>query len=262
MSKQYDKEFLYHSLPDYILSKISDKDLISEIKMEIENNPEFKNEYDEMLGAFKFLESARLDSPDEIYFNNLSVKINVRIFKEKITFNFFDWLGLKWKTLIPVSLAIIAAFVIFKLFIIEKEGSSQRESTTFYNSNENIENKVKEYKFDSIAQKNPISDPEILTKNKSDISINESVNFKNSSKRKYNSDNDMSLTAEVTDIKLLKTNKIDLGLLAYNIDAVDNQENELDPEEDVLFFKDSEDESDEEILELTPEEEKEILEHL
>ena len=73
----------------------------------------------------------------------------------------------------------------------------------------------------------------------------------------------MNLTSEVNDYQLLKVNKIDLGLLAYNIDGLDNQENELDPEEDILFFKDSdEDESDEEILELTPEEEKEILEHL
>ena len=73
----------------------------------------------------------------------------------------------------------------------------------------------------------------------------------------------MNRTAEVNDYQLLKVNKIDLGLLAYNIDGLDNQENELDPEEDILFFKDSdEDESDEEILELTPEEEKEILEHL
>jgi len=263
MSKQNDKELLYHSLPDYILSKISDQDLISEIKMEIENNPEFKNEYDEMLGAFKFLDSARLDSPDEVYFNNLSVKINDRIYKQNIPFNLFEWLGLKWKTLIPVSLVIIAAFVIFNLFIREKEESAQKESIVLYNSNENIENKDKEYKTDSISQKTSISDPEIFTKNKSDIAINESVTFKNSSKRKHNSNNDLNRTSEVNDNQLLKVNKIDLGLLAYNIDGLDNQENELDTEEDILFFKDSdEDESDEEILELTPEEEKEILEHL
>jgi len=263
MSKQNDKEFLYHSLPDYILSKISDQDLISEIKSEIENNPDFKNEYDEMLGAFKFLDSARLDSPDEIYFSNLSVKINDRIYKEKITFNLFDWLGLKWKTLIPLSLIVIAAFLIFNLFIREKEEPAQNESSVLYNSNENIENKGKVYKVDSISQKNPISDPEILTKNKSDFTINESVTFKNSSKRKHNSNNDLNRITEVNDNQLLKVNKIDLGLLAYNIDGLDNQENELDPEEDILFFKDSdEDESDVEILKLTPEEEKEILEHL
>lgn len=263
MNKQYDKEFLYHNLPDYILSKISDQDLISEIKSEIENNPEFKNEYDEMLGAFKFLDSARLDSPDEIYFNNLSVKINDRIFKEKIPFNIFDWLGLKWKMLIPLSLIIIAAFLIFNLFIRGKEESAQNKNTVFYNSNENTENKGKEYKTDSISQGVSKSDTEIFTKKKSDISNNESFTFKNSSKRKHNSYNDMNLTSEVNDYQLLKVNKIDLGLLAYNIDGLDNQENELDPEEDILFFKDSdEDESDEEILELTPEEEKEILEHL
>jgi len=263
MSKQFDKELLYHSLPDYILSKISDQDLISEIKFEIENNPEFKNEYDEILGSFKFLGSARLDSPDEIYFNNLSVKINDRIYKEKIPNNFFDWLGLKWKLLIPVSLVVIAAFVIFNLFIREKEESTQNEITSFYNSNENIENKGKEYKIDSIAQKKIISDLEKLKGNKSDITVNESVTYKNSSKRKHNSVNDINRTAEVNDLQFHKENKIDLGLLAYNIDGLDNQENELDSEEDILFFKDSEeDESDAEILELTPEEEKEILEHL
>ena len=262
MNKQYDKEFLYHNLPDYILSKISDQDLISEIKSEIEINPEFKNEYDEMLGAFKFLDSARLDSPDEIYFNNLSVKINDRIFKEKIPFNIFDWPVMKWKTLIPLSLFIIAAFLIFNLFIRENEQSSQNESAVLYKSNENTENKGKEYKIDSISQGNK-SDPEIFKKNKSNISNNESVTFKSSSKRKYNSYNDLNRASEVNDNQLLKVNKIDLGLLAYNIDGLENQENELYPEEDILFFKDSdEDESDEEILELTPEEEKEILEHL
>lgn len=263
MNKHYDKEFLYHSLPDYILSKISDQELISDIKFEIENNPEFKNEYDEMLGAFKFLDSARLDSPDEIYFNNLSVKINDRIYKEKIPVNFLERLGLLWKLLIPASLVIIAAFTIFNLFINNKEELTQNENKTIYNSNDNIENKDKENKIDTIAQNKLLTDLENLRKDKSNNTLPESFNYKNSVKRKHNTDYEKNQTAVANDLLLIGENKVDLGLLAYNINSLDNQESELDAVEDILFFKNSdEDDSDEELLDLTPEEEKEILEHL
>jgi hypothetical protein len=263
MNKHYDKEFLYHSLPDFILSKISDQDLISEIKSEIENNPEFKNEYDEMLGAFKFLDSSELDAPDESYFNNLSVKINDRIYKEKIPVNFLERLGLLWKLLIPASLVIIAAFTIFNLFINNKEELTQNENKTIYNSNDNIENKDKENKIDTIAQNKLLTDLENLRKDKSNNTLPESFNYKNSVKRKHNTDYEKNQTAVANDLLLIGENKVDLGLLAYNINSLDNQESELDAVEDILFFKNSdEDDSDEELLDLTPEEEKEILEHL
>jgi len=263
MNKHYDKEFLYHSLPDFILSKISDQDLISEIKSEIENNPEFKNEYDEMLGAFKFLDSAELDAPDESYFNNLSVKINDRIYKEKIPVNFLERLGLLWKLLIPASLVIIAAFTIFNLFIKDKEELTQNENNTNYNSNENIENKGKENKIDTIDQNKLLTDLENLSKDKSNNTLPESFNYKNSVKRKHNTDYEKNQSVVANDLLLIRENKVDLGLLAYNIDGLDNQESEFDAVEDILFFKNSdEDDSDEELLDLTPEEEKEILEHL
>jgi len=263
MNKHYDKEFLYHSLPDFILSKISDQDLISEIKSEIENNPEFKNEYDEMLGAFKFLDSAELDAPDESYFNNLSVKINDRIYKEKIPVNFLERLGLLWKLLIPASLVIIAAFTIFNLFIKDKEELTQNENKTIYNSNENIESKGKENKIDTIDQNKLLTDLENLSKDKSNNTLHESFNYKNSVKRKHNTDYEKNQSAVANDLLLIRENKVDLGLLAYNIDGLDNQESEFDAVEDILFFKNSdEDDSDEELLDLTPEEEKEILEHL
>ena len=48
MNKHYCKEFLYYSLPDYILSKISDQDLISEIKSEIDSDSILSNKENEL----------------------------------------------------------------------------------------------------------------------------------------------------------------------------------------------------------------------
>ncbi len=263
MNKHYSKEFLYHSLPDYILSKISDQELISEIKFEIDNNPEFKKEYDEMLGAFNFLDSSEFDVPDDSYFTNLSVKINDRIYKEKIPVNFFERLGLLWKLLIPVSLVIIFAFTIFNLYIKDKEELSLNENKTLYNSNENTDKNDKEDKLDAITQNKLLTDIENLNKDKTNNTLPETVKYKNSEKRKHNIDYENKLSAVAKENLLVRENKVDLGLLAYNIDGLDNQESELDAVEDILFFKNSdEDFSDEEILDLTPDEEKEILEHL
>ncbi len=154
-------EGLILNLPDYISNNISDINLKSQIETELKINPVFKNEHDELVKTFSFLNSSELESPSENYFNNLPVKINERISagensgKSTIA-SYLDRLSTLWKILIPAIPVIIIAVVLMNRPDTNESNISkenvQTEITKDMTAEENknsTENKTEELKTES-----------------------------------------------------------------------------------------------------------------
>ena len=273
MNKQFNKEDLYHALPDYISSTLTDKELIYKISKEIDSDPEFRSEYENLSETLTFIGSTGFEGPEESYFNNLSVKINERIISEKKPENFFGRLGLAWRILIP-AIPVLIVFLITMNFLskdndVIKTGS---DKTGFETSDKNKntdtpgeivkapESKIeksKELNTDNSRPVSPVSKVKSSQFNKKYYSVSQNeINFEN---KKENLSQENINTDNLSDI--LSYNLSDN--LADNIDELNIADNDADSDDEILLIKDQEEENmDEEILELTPEEENEILENL
>lgn len=273
MNKQFSKEELYHSLPDFISGKLSDPGLERLIRNEIEINPEFKDEYVDLCDTFNFLESARLESPSEIYFNNLSVKINNLIDQEKQPASFLEKLAGIRKILIPSGLAVIAAFIILFSFLnsdkdmnrgSKEEIRSETEISNNYNNNNNNDiNTEKEITAKDTSDGNNYNSESGKNK-KDEVTLSKNVVRSNSSVRKIQSPNTGSESTFIQDNEsILKESHLNLGLIAINIQNIENSDIS-EQEEDNLFIKETDEDNlyEDDIMKLTPEEEKEILENL
>ncbi len=270
MNKQFSKEELYHSLPDFISGKLSDPGLERLIWNEIEINPEFKDEYVDLCDTFNFLESARLESPSEIYFNNLSVKINNLIDQEKQPLSFLEKLAGIRKILIPSGLAVIAAFIILFSFLnsdkdmirgSKEEISSKSEiSNTINNNNINTEKEITAK--DTAVGNNNNSESD--KNKKEEVTLSKNVVRSSSYVRKIQSQNTGSVSTFIQEKEsILKESHLNLGLIAINIQNIENSDIS-EQEEDNLFIKETDEDNlyDDDMMKLTPEEEKEILENL
>lgn len=270
MNKQFSKEELYHSLPDFISGKLSDPGLERLIRNEIEINPEFKDEYVDLCDTFNFLESARLESPSEIYFNNLSVKINNLIDQEKQPLSFLEKLAGIRKILIPSGLAVIAAFIILFSFLnsdkdmirgSKEEISSKSEiSNNINNNNINTEKEITAK--DTAVGNNNNSESD--KNKKEEVTLSKNVVRSSSYVRKIQSQNTGSVSTFIQEKEsILKESHLNLGLIAINIQNIENSDIS-EQEEDNLFIKETDEDNlyDDDMMKLTPEEEKEILENL
>ncbi|HMS35217.1 MAG TPA: hypothetical protein PKC91_14130 [Ignavibacteria bacterium] len=270
MNKQFSKEELYHSLPDFISGKLSDPGLENLIRNEIEINPEFRDEYADLCDTFNFLESASLESPSEVYFNNLSVKINNSIDQEKHHVSFLDKMAGFRKIFIPSGLAIIAAFIILfsflnsdKNLIPENKEEIISKSEVTNNNNNNIDNSEKEISAADTSLGNNINSQSGKSNNQS-VTLSKNVVRSNTSFRKIHSPITGSESTSIQDKEsILKESHLNLGLIAINIQNIENSDIS-EQEEDNLFIKETDEFNldDDDIMKLTPEEEKEILENL
>lgn len=115
---KYSKEDLLNYLPDFISGDISDISLNEELIRVIQSDMDFKKEYDTIKMSLNFLKNSDLEEPDNVYFNNLSVRINQRIDSESVRaiesgsapgFSRF------WKFIIP-ALTVILVFLYINFF--------------------------------------------------------------------------------------------------------------------------------------------------
>jgi len=81
-------------LPDYISGKLNDKNRITEIENEINSNPEFKSEYENLKfkseyenlnQTFTTLNKFSINEPSDAFFNNLLPKIHQKLSKPEPT---------------------------------------------------------------------------------------------------------------------------------------------------------------------------------
>ena len=122
IKKNFSKEELKHSLPDYINNNISDAELYENISKELEVNSVLKNEFDEMKETFGFLDNNEFSTPPDNYFTNLSVRINEKIQANENELNWWERLGLIWKILIPaVPAAAVIIFILFNFYNNESQ---------------------------------------------------------------------------------------------------------------------------------------------
>lgn len=251
MNTRYSKEELTHSLPDYITRSINDKDLVFEIELELELNPEFRNEHNELIKTFAFLESSELESPPETYFNNLPVKINARINEINHEENFWGKLSLFWKILIPALPVIIISFLLINSF--EKENTVVSDINTEKTKIEVAQKESNNSNSSTDATKTEINSGQITEKPIQQIQDKEiKKRFKKYTEKRT-----------ITNSETVNTN-----LLAENSDNVDENASE-EIVEDILYTSDEEDGDDEseevdeviesDFLELSPEQQKEIL---
>ncbi|MDZ4711440.1 MAG: hypothetical protein SGI89_03845 [bacterium] len=260
MKTKYNTEDLVHSLPDYISDKISDDALITAIESEIENNSEFKSEYDDLKKTFNFLKTAELEGPNENYFNNLSVKINQRIDNENVVGSFWQRLSPVWKILLPAIPIIIAALILFNVF---RNETTETKTT----GNEIQTTPPAEKKVEAVSPKEELKDNSLT---KSETQVNESpvmtgktYSSKEKDTKSLQANNDLTtdrssgigLRGSGVDLKSISQN-LNQNVLADNIESTDNNDEMLYPAE-----------SDEETLEqdfydLTPQQQKEILDDL
>ena len=137
---------LSENLPDYILNKLEDKNLIEKIENRLSSDSSFKSEYEEIKNTMSFLNSAEFTPPPDNYFSNLSVNINRRIEAKDKKFGFFTDPLFIFRKLIPVlGLIILAAYFIFSYVKndTDKNETSVNEkisSDTFSKAQETIEN--------------------------------------------------------------------------------------------------------------------------
>lgn len=265
---------LSENLPDYILNKLEDKNLIEKIENRLSSDSSFKSEYEEIKNTMSFLNSAEFTPPPDNYFSNLSVIINRRFEVKNKKFGFFTDPLFIFRKLIPVlGLIILAAYFIFSYVKndTDKNETSVNEkisSDTFSKAQETIENKTKP----------PVELSEIITPDKTSESKNKSLYISaknkkiNSSRNKNNSDftimneetKSESETNYPSDTEI--TNKSALiadSHLFY--DDFDSEEAIEESEDTDMIYQTSTDDNEdleEELLLLSPEEKYELINNL
>ncbi|MDQ3022355.1 MAG: hypothetical protein M3R36_17580 [Bacteroidota bacterium] len=265
MKTKFSTEDLIHSLPDYITNNISDINLKTEIENELENNPDFQREYSELKNTFGFLSLNDFQSPSEIYFNNLSVKINNKINSPNIFGNFWQRLSLIWKILIPAITVIVIAVVFFSNLQKEKIISHVPE-------NEKNKTGVTEEKISNENKKEVANEKTELKTDESKPSTNENsdVMLKRIGKKKrtiQSSEKNFVKNSDkiVSEEKINSTVEEDIisnALLSDNIEILEEEVTEND--EDILYSGDNvEEESlEEEFINLPPDQQQEIIDNL
>ena len=106
-------EHLMHNLPDYITGELHDDGLRKEITDQINSDPLFKAEYEDMKNSFAFLGEATLSDPPGFYFNNLLPNINQKIdsLETKPAGLFSGWLYNALKFAIPALILVLGYYL-------------------------------------------------------------------------------------------------------------------------------------------------------
>ena len=153
---------LIFELPDYIEGKIDNPGLEKKILNEINTNPEFRKEYEDLKNSFTFLENTELSEPPDHYFSTLLPKINAKLDKNRNTSEISIWEKIfsYWKFAIPL-VPIVLIFMIFKFDIFSPEKNLKVEE----NSNNVI---IKEKTNDEIEENKDIA---VVQEDSSDESV-------------------------------------------------------------------------------------------
>ncbi|MBX7041671.1 MAG: hypothetical protein K1X85_02110 [Ignavibacteria bacterium] len=110
-NSKYTEEELLHSLVDFADGKELEEDLKREIGNRIAQDGSFRKQYEEIRNALNFLSEAKFSGPPEHYFNNLPVRINEKL-QAPAPQGFWERLSPVWKILIP-AIPVIAALLVF-----------------------------------------------------------------------------------------------------------------------------------------------------
>lgn len=257
MSGKYSIEYLKYSLPDYIAKKMEDKELESEIESRLKTDFSLKEEYESIKKTFNFLDKSDFENPPEYYFNNLPLKINKRLDgKNRASeVSFWDKLSLIWKIFIPAVPVIILAIVLLN----DSNSDLAKDKNQLLKEDKSVEEKSEAVTKDDIVMR---KEPE----------INNSVNDNNdkfikdgntvwSPKLKKTAKTKIKIKNTDPDLLTNPIEELDDNIYADTMDEFNYEESE--EEENLFYSDDDETESLEmEFLELTPEQQKEILDNL
>lgn len=287
MNTKYNIEELLHNLPDYISDNLSDPDLKEAIELKISSDPDFKMEFTRLKETLNFLQTESFELPSDTYFNNLSVRINEAINKETPALTFFERIGISMKIALPV----FAVFLIITFLIIYNasfnENSDKSKITDAKTEETGItesgKDKTSDKKSDQSAAENDlkihngselkenktidkIPDPVRQIKNGSPIHNAEKSDKFSATEESVNLNYDETFTNSIKDNDnlMLSDNSNTKENISDNDENNDNPESILtEQEDDILILSDTDDEFlEEDIFELTPEEQKEIVEFL
>jgi hypothetical protein len=288
MNTKYNNEELLHSLPDYISNKLSDPVLRKAIETRISTDADFQSEYFSLSETLDMFNPEFSETPSEAYFNNLSVRINEKLSREAQPVSFFEKLGIKLKFALP-ALAVILIIVTVSVYMnsavdngienitAEKIGSesnngSEKNTPDEKISEENIakdENPSKENQ-DITDSKMILGKPEngsVSKNHPNDKTTEVSNGISNNENSVIPRDMDSgsgTVKAFAFDDLAFSDNSDSGNDMADNSEQNDNSElSESEQEDFMLLSGDTDDEFlDEDIFELTPEEQLEIVDYL
>jgi len=288
MNTKYNNEELLHSLPDYISNKLSDPVLRKVIETRISTDADFQSEYFSLSETLDMFNPEFSETPSEAYFNNLSVRINEKLSREAQPVSFFEKLGIKLKFALP-ALAVILIIVTVSVYMnsavdngienitAEKIGSesnngSEKNTPDEKISEENIakdENPSKENQ-DITDSKMILGKPEngsVSKNHPNDKTTEVSNGISNNENSVIPRDMDSgsgTVKAFAFDDLAFSDNSDSGNDMADNSEQNDNSElSESEQEDFMLLSGDTDDEFlEEDIFELTPEEQLEIVDYL
>lgn len=245
MESKISKDQLLENLPDYVSGKLDDEALVKAIEVEIAGNDNFRREHEEMKKTFAFLNAAEFVSPPESYFSNLSVRINQKVDQTSEP-SLWERLGLFWKILIPALSLILMGIILYNIYGNKKEQTMTQNDKT-------IEQKV-------VVEKNvPVekTDEKIVDKivdNKEPAEDFAATNEgKNIRIKKRIQKEKVNIADTLPNIGTFELSE----LIATNIGDPDDED--VSEEADVLYQEEGEENLEEEFMELTPEQQEEIL---
>ncbi len=264
---KHDKKELIHSLPDFIKGEVTDMKLKSDIENEILNSSDFRNEYELMRKTLGFLDVSSLESPDELYFTNLSVRINERL-NNTASKTLAKQSSSIWKYLMPALSVILIAFLAYNYFA---RNSGSNSISIEKNQSADLQ-KVETGKGDSAANLQKTSGTDVETAELEKIETPKSpVVLKSVPKKQARKTRTPSYEKEnITDRKTDKEEetvepKTDKSITEQNLvaDNYETMESEsAGPGNDALIINDEEENVEDEFFNLTPEQQNEVLENL
>ena len=248
MNTKYTDEDLLMALPDFARGAELDEELEALLRKKLDADDSFRNEYQNILKTFRFLSQAKFSEPPDHYFSNLSVKINERI-ETASGVSWWEKLGLFWKILIPV----LPVLIVMLLYFFNREDNSNNMLTHDTTNKSEIPSQIS-----SVPAETPaVSDSDIQQLDSENANSKELLTKSENTYFKL-SDTDFFENTNGTDA-LLNSSLPEISLA----DNIDNSESQTINETDVLLGTQEIEESvEDEFLELSPEEQSEILEIL
>lgn len=248
-----EREELLHCLPDYINGKIEDSELLAQIKNELQNSTQFKNEYESLRITMGFLDKSELESPGDLYFTNLSVVINDRLKTKTFALNRRQPQVI-WKFLLPVISIIIIALMAYYYFEYEKEevqvASVQDKNHPEAERNSGIQDNVGNEQQQSVHENNTAREKDL-----NGTTANSKTSKVSSKKNKTLKEHKNSAEP------VIEKPEAENNLVADNIE-LSSEETEEQSQDVFMTNEDEEEILEDEFFELSPDQQNEILESL
>lgn len=134
---------LLFELPDFIEGKITDDILIGKIISLIDEDNDFRMEYESLKNSLSSIRKTELESPGNEYFANLTLKISKKLDEDNNKISVFEKLRtlvINWKFATVFSVLLITV-IFYKSGLINREGSkylNEKISEITENSNSTI----------------------------------------------------------------------------------------------------------------------------